>query len=107
MKKFSAVYKRGKRHFRYDFERCMVEYVCKASEEELADNAEWMAKYGRPLWDIDESGYMVIDAAGLRPENWKRKSSRDMYLDEWMADLDAETACEMEMFVKYELPHYV
>lgn len=107
MKRFSGVYKRGGKCFRYDFERCVVQHVYKAGKEELADNAEWMAKYGKPLWDIDESGYMVGDSVGLRPENWKNKAARDEYLDEWLFDMAEEFAYESEMFVKYELPHYV
>ena len=107
MKRFSGVYKRGGKCFRYDFQNCLVQLVYKAGEEELADNAEWMAKHGEPLWDIDESGYMVSQSVGLRPENWKNKAVRDEYLDEWLFELDEELACEVEMFVKYELPYYV
>ena len=107
MKKYSSVYKREGKCFRYDFERCVVERVAKAGPEELADNAEWMAERGKPLWDIDEDGYMVLDAVGLRPENWKRKGVRDEYLDGWIAEMAVEFECEMEMFVKYELPHYI
>ena len=106
MKK-SRVYKLGNRYFRYDFDRSVVELVSKAGKEEIAEDAEWMDKYGKPLWDIDESGFMVLDAVGLRPENWKNKAVRDEYLSEWAAEKDEEYAIEAEMFVKYELPHYV
>ena len=86
MKKYSGVYKREGFSFRYNFERCIVEYVSKPSKEELADNEEWVAKFGKPLWDIEE-GFIVIDAVGLCPENWKNKEVRDEYLDEWIFEL--------------------
>lgn len=96
MEKFSGIYKRDGFSFRYNFDRCLVEYVSKASKEELADNEEWQQKYGRNLWDIDENGYIVIDAVGLRPENWKNKEARDGYLDEWIFDLREAVAWEMK-----------
>ena len=87
MKKISGIYKRGGQLFRYNYEHCVVEYVCKASQEELADNEEWLRKYGRKLWEIDESGYITIESVGLRPENWKNKEARNEYLDEWLFEL--------------------
>ena len=94
MKKYSAVYKRDGFSFRYNFERCVVEYVNKPSKEDLADNEEWIAKYGKPLFDIVD-GYEVIDAVGLRAENWKNKALRDDYLDEWIFELREAVAIEM------------
>lgn len=93
MSKYSGIYKRNGKCFKYDFEHSIVEYVCKASKEELADNEEWQKKFGKDLWDIDEAGYIVIDSAGLRAENWKNKEVRDEYLDEWLFELRAE--CEV------------
>lgn len=93
MKKCSGIYKKDGKMFRYDFEHCIVEYVCKASKDEIANNKEWQSKYGRNLWDIDENGYMVIDSAGLRAENWKNKEVRDEYLAEWIEEMKYE--CEM------------
>lgn len=101
MKKYSRVYKLDGKSFRYDFEDCMVEYISKAGKDEIADNAEWMAKYGKPLWDIDESGYIVIERVGLRPENWKSKWPRDEYLSEWIADIEESVAWEMAMDMKF------
>jgi len=98
------IYKRGKRTFRYDFDRAVVEYVAKADPEMLEDNAEWQAKYGKNLWDIDDDGYMVVDSAGLSRANWKNKESRNYYLDEWNYELDEECAYQQHLFEKYELP---
>ena len=94
MKK-SAVYKFKGKLFRYNYDECLVEYVAKATKDELEDNKEWQKKYGKNLWDIDKDGYIEIEAAGLRKENWTRKEVRDEYLSEWVAEM-AE-ACEFEM----------
>lgn len=90
MEKYSGVYKLEGKSFRYDFEHNIVEYICKAGKQEIEDNKEWQEKFGRNLWDIDENGYMVIDGAGLRPENWKSKDARDEYLREWIYEMKAE-----------------
>lgn len=102
---YSKVYKHEGKLFRYDFDKCLVQFVSKATEEERNDNEEWQAKHGRDLWDIDEDGYMVIDSVGLRAENWKNKEARDEYLDEYCFDLDDESSYEAAMFEKYELPY--
>ena len=94
MKK-SAVYKFRGKLFRYNFDECLVEYLAKATKEELEENKEWQKKYGKNLWDIDENGYIEIDAAGLRKENWTRKAVRDEYLSEWVAEM--QEALEWEL----------
>lgn len=89
-KNVSSVYKYEGKMFRYDFESCIVEYICKADKEMLKDEAEWIAKYGRGLYDIDADGYIVIDSAGLRTENWKNKEVRNEYLAEWISEIEYE-----------------
>ena len=100
MKK-SAVYKFKGKLFRYNFDECLVEYIAKATKEELEENKEWQKKFGKNLWDIDENGYIEIDAVGLRKENWTRKEVRDEYLSEWAAEmheaLEYELAFEMRL----------
>lgn len=91
MKK-SGIYKFGGKIFRYDFDHCLVELLAKATKQELDDNAEWLAKYGKPLWDIDSDGYIEIAAAGLRKENWQRRAVRDEYLAEWIAEIEEDAA---------------
>lgn len=103
----SRPYKYSGKLFRYDFDECMVEYICKANAEMLKDNEEWMAEFGKPMWEIDADGYCIIDRVGLRSENWKNKESRDYYLCSWCDDMAEEFACEMAMFEKYELPNYI
>lgn len=95
MKK-SRVYKFENRYFRYDFDNCIVQYLQKATEEEIQDNKDWQKKYGKNLWDIDKDGYIEVDAAGLRTENWKRKAVRDEYLAEWIAEMQEACAWEMQ-----------
>lgn len=100
-KKYSRVCKVRKRMFRYNYERCVVEYVFKVNKEMLADNVEWQAKYGKDLWEI-EDGYCVADAVGLRKENWNNKELRLPYLEMWNDELDEEVAWEMYFFEKEE-----
>lgn len=103
----SRAYKYGGKLFRYDFDDCMVEYIVKANAEMRKDNKEWMEEFGKPMWEIDESGYCIIDRVGLRRENWKDKESRDYYLSTWLDDIAAEVAFEEAMFMKYEYPQLV
>ena len=95
MGRYSRPYKRGRRLFRYDFERCIVECVCAASEEMKKEEADWIEKHGRPLYGIDDQGLMSYESVGLRRENWMEKSARNEYLDEWNAELDEELSCMM------------
>lgn len=94
MKK-STVYKFKGKLFRYNYDECLVEYIAKATEQELEDNNDWQKKFGKNLWDIDKDGYIEIEAVGLRKENWTRKAVRDEYLSEWVGEM-AE-ACEYEL----------
>lgn len=91
--------------FRYNFDRCTVECVAKADEEELKDEAEWMQKYREPLFGIDRDGYMMIDSIGLSLENWEDREARDGYLHGWAQDLEAESSRLVADFVKYEFPY--
>lgn len=101
----SNVYKLGGKMFRYNFDRSTVEYVAKAGKDELKDEAEWMQKYGEPLFGIDRDGYMVIDSIGLSRENWENHEARDGYLRGWAQDLEAESSRLAADFVKFELPY--
>lgn len=102
----SSPYKFEGKTFRYDFDRCVVEYIFKATEEDIADEQEWIEKYERPLLGIDEEGYIVASTVGLRKENWTRKPVRDEYLSGWVDELGEEERCMEADFVKYEFPHY-
>lgn len=102
----SRAYKFRGKLFRYDFDNGMVEYIYKADADMRKDNREWMEKWNKPLWEIDEHGYFVADSVGLRRENWKNKENRDHYLGNWVDDMEEEFRCEMAMFEKYELPLY-
>ena len=99
----SKVYKLDGKMFRYNFDRNTVEYVAKAGNEELKDEAEWMQKYGEPLFGIDHDGYMVIDSIGLSRENWENREARDSYLHGWAQDLGEESSrlAAEELMEKY------
>ena len=89
----SSVYKFKGKMFRYDFDNCIVEYITKADKEMIKDEEEWKANHnGRSLFGIDADGYMVVDSAGLRKENWKNKAVRDEYLAEWISELQYEAS---------------
>ena len=100
MKK-SRVYKRQNKLFRYDYDHSLVCWVAKATADEIDDNKEWIEKYGKPLFDIDSSGYMEIQAVGLRQENWKNKKMRDSYLDMWIDEIEEESRCLMADFLRF------
>lgn len=105
MKKQSAIYKRNGKAFRYDYRSCLVSLMMKAGPEERQENENWIARFGRPLWDIDEDGYMELSTVGLMREDWDDKEARNEYLDGWMEEMEEETACMAERFVKNELPY--
>lgn len=69
--------------------------MSKAKAQEKKDNEEWIAKFGKPLWDIDESGYLLIDSIGLSRENWKDKEARNEYLEEYCYQLEDFVASEL------------
>ena len=92
----------GKRMFRYDAERCVVQYVDKATPDMYEDDKEWMAKYGHPLWGIDNDGYIVLDSAGLSREHWNDKEARIEYLTEWSYEITAETDWLVADYMEHE-----
>ena len=100
---YSKVIKVNGKEFRYDYDRCVVEWVHKADEQMKQDNIEWQEKFGRNLFEIDEDGYEVVETVGLSKEHWDHAGTRKEYLTEWGYDLDEEAAYMAEMFVKYEL----
>ena len=114
----SKVYKLDGKMFRYNFDRNTVEYVAKAGNEELKDEAEWMQKYGEPLFGIDHDGYMVIDSIGLsREKNFyitnivkcrppRNRDPLNTEQDACIGYLWDQMALAAD-FVKYELPYLV
>lgn len=92
----------GKRMFRYDAERCVVQFVSKATPDMYDDDREWMRKYGRPLWGIDADGYIVLDSAGLSREHWEDKEARIMYLTEWCWEIADYTESLVSDYMEHE-----
>lgn len=93
----------GKRMFRYDDARCVVQYVDKATPDMYEDDREWMEKYGKPLWGIDGDGYIVLDSVGLSREHWNDKDSRIEYLTEWTWEIADEVSYLADEFVRCEV----
>lgn len=90
--------------FRYDFNRAVVELLYKANDEAIREENEWKANHdGRPLYGIDETGYIVCATAGLNASNWKDKYAREEYLSGWANELDEEARYEAENFIRFEL----
>ncbi len=104
--RYSRIHKVGDRQFRYNYERNVIEYIYKATKEDLEENREWREKHGRDLYEIDEKGYCIVDSVGLSLSSWKDKDSREYYLQQYAYDLEEEFRWEEELFVKYELPLY-
>lgn len=98
----SKPYKLHGKLFRYDFDHYVVEYISKADDEMIADDAQWERKYGRRLYNIGEDGYIVLDTVGLHKENWTNKDARDEYLSEWVFELDEELHFLATEFVEEE-----
>lgn len=90
--------------FRYDFDHSVVEYIIKADAETIDKEIEWEQKHGSQLYGVGADGYIVLASAGLRKENWMNTAARKEYLSGWANELDEETACLVDDFVKYELP---
>lgn len=103
----SKPYKLNGKLFRYDFEDSVVEYIYKASDEDIKDEQDWIAEHGRPLVGIDAEGYSVVQTVGLSAKNWKNKEARDEYLSGWAEELDEESAYLADQFVKFELPYLI
>lgn len=92
MSVYTINYEGEKKSFQYNRERATVLYVAKATTEEIADNQEWMKKYGEPLFEIQADRYMVINSVGLSRENWDDKEARDEYLYGWCMEMEEELA---------------
>ena len=97
----SRAYKLDGKTFRYDYETGQVEYIYKADQETVKDEQEWIRDHGRPLYGIDEHGYIVAETVGLRAENWKNKAARDEYLSGWSFELDEEAAYLADQYMRY------
>ena len=100
----SGVYKFKGKMFRYNYDDSVVEYIYKATAEEIKDEQEWIEKHGIPLINIGKDGYVVVMEVGLSEKNWKNKEVRDEYLLEWVYDIDEENNALLNDFIKYELP---
>lgn len=72
--KYSEIYELDGKKFQYNYTDSIVEYIYVLEEDE-----EMLGHKG----DIFE-----MDAAGLKRENWENKRLRDMYLREWIMELD-------------------
>lgn len=101
----SAPYKMDGKLFRYDFGDSTVEYITKATADEIKLESDWAEKHdGERLVGIGKDGYIILDTVGLRRENWANKEVRDEYLRGWSDDLDAEMSQLASDFVEFELP---
>lgn len=95
----------GGKLFRYDFDRSVVEYIIKADDEMIDAEIEWEQKHGSQLYGVGADGYIVLESAGLRKENWMNTATRKEYLSVWADELEEEATCLVNDFVKYELPY--
>jgi len=89
---YTINYEGEKKKFQYDRENATILHVAKATAEDIAVNQEWVTKYGKPLFEIQDDGYMVIDSIGLSRKNWDDKEARNEYLNEWCMQMEEELA---------------
>ena len=75
---------RGKQ-FRYNYDRALVEWVCKPTDPD----------------DEVEDGYVILDSVGLSRKNWDNKESRAYYLDLWVDDIGEECYCLAQDFKRF------
>lgn len=97
----SKPYRLNGKLFRYDFDHSMVEYIYQAAAEDIAFEREWENTHNSRLHEIDDDGYIVMEAAGLHKDNWTNKAARDEYLSAWIVDLDAEAEAMAKEFVRW------
>lgn len=90
MKRYSEVYSYRGKHFRYDYERSILEYI-------------WIVEEDDEELKLHKGDIEVLNGAGLKEENWKNKRLRNMYLSEWILELDEESEYLAEEFLKYEM----
>ena len=93
----------GKKTFQFDRKRAIVRYVYKATPDMVEEENEWMEKHGRPLYGIDEDGYMTLDSAGLSGIHWDDKEFRMECLSSWCLEIEEETNSLVEDYIRYEL----
>lgn len=102
----SSLYQFRGRLFRYNYQNSMVEYICKADPEDVADDEARVAAHKPPLYNIDEEGFMVITTIGLHRDNWNNEGARREYLSQWSNELDEEVASLAHNFLRFEYPVY-
>lgn len=104
MREYSKIYKAGKRHFRYNYRRNVLEYVVKETAKRRKENEEWMQEFNEPMWDFVD-GVAVVDSIGLGLDNWK--DSPEYWCETYNGELSEELAYQMDLFTKYELPNLI
>ena len=84
-------YKYKGKDFAYDKKHSIVMQIFKDDEE-----VEMMG---------DDAPWRELEGVGLRRDNWDDKNLRNQYLDEWIMDIEAESAQLADDFMKYEYPY--
>ena len=72
-RKYSRIYRVGKRKFRYNYEYHELEWVTDVTKQIEEDNRSWRADFGDragDLWEIRD-GYVIADRIGLGLESWE------------------------------------
>lgn len=104
MREYSKIYKAGTRNFRYNYRRCMLEYVVKETAKRRKENEEWIKEFDEPMWDFVD-GVAVVDSIGLTLESWKEDP--EYWCHMYNGELSEELAYQTYLFEKYEMPYYI
>lgn len=101
MKNYSNVITVGSRNFRYDYAAKEVQWVHKASEEDIKEEMEWLAESDEPLYGIDAEGYMVNETYSMPLEVWNDEGRRMAELRRINGRLEVELDYMINVFSNY------
>ena len=86
--RYSDIYKRKGKLFRYDYLYNLVSFIYIAEEDD-------------ELLNQRKGEIIELDSAGLKKENWNDISKRNMYLDEFIFEIDEEVKYLLNDNYKY------
>ena len=88
MTRYSRIYSVHGRKYRYNYDKMMLERIFKITDEMAADNDEWVEKFGKELFPV-ENGYVVMTSIGLNVDSWKKAPIS------WVEDYDFQVSEEL------------
>lgn len=84
MKKYSEIYEKQGRLFRYNYKYGLAECITKATEEMKVNLSAGKA----PRFAICKDGYAVVDPIDMHASDWEDKEIRDYYIEAYIVEAD-------------------